>query len=34
MLWVLAEIAIVACDLAEVLGFVIGLNLLLKIPLM
>jgi manganese transport protein len=34
MLWVLAEIAIVACDLPEVLGFVIGLNLLLKIPLM
>jgi manganese transport protein len=34
MLWVLAEIAIVACDLAEVLGFVIGLNLLFKIPLM
>ena len=34
MLWILAEIAIVACDLAEVLGTVIGLNLLLKIPLM
>lgn len=34
MLWVLAEIAIVACDLAEVLGTVIGLNLLFRIPLM
>lgn len=34
MLWILAEIAIVACDLAEVLGTVIGLNLLLGIPLM
>lgn len=34
MLWILAEIAIVACDLAEVLGTVIGLNLLLKIPMM
>jgi manganese transport protein len=34
MLWILAEIAIVARDLAEVLGTVIGLNLLLKIPLM
>lgn len=33
-LWVLSEIAIVACDLAEVLGAAIGLNLLFKIPLM
>lgn len=33
-LWVLAEIAIAACDLAEVLGTAIGLNLLFGIPLM
>ncbi len=33
-LWVLSEIAIVACDLAEVLGAAIGLNLLFKIPLL
>jgi manganese transport protein len=32
-LYVLAEIAIAACDLAEVLGVAIGLNLLLGIPL-
>ncbi|HWB61954.1 MAG TPA: Nramp family divalent metal transporter [Chitinophagales bacterium] len=32
-LWVLAEIAIAACDLAEVIGFAIGLNLLFKLPL-
>lgn len=32
-LYVLAEIAIAACDLAEVLGVAIGLNLLLEIPL-
>lgn len=33
VLYVLAEIAIAACDLAEVLGMAIGLNLLLGIPL-
>jgi manganese transport protein len=33
-LWILCEIAIAACDLAEVLGTAIGLNLLLKVPLM
>lgn len=27
-LWILAEIAIIACDLAEVLGMAIGLQLL------
>jgi manganese transport protein len=32
-LWVLAEIAICATDLAEVIGTAIGLNLLFKIPL-
>jgi manganese transport protein len=32
-LWILCEIAIAACDLAEVLGTAIGLNLLLGIPL-
>jgi manganese transport protein len=32
-LWVLCEIAIAACDLAEVLGAAIGLKLLFKIPL-
>ena len=32
-LWVLCEIAIVACDLAEVLGSAIALNLLFGIPL-
>jgi manganese transport protein len=32
-LWVLCEIAIAACDLAEVLGAAIGLNLLFGIPL-
>ena len=32
-LWVLCEIAIAACDLAEVLGSAIGLNLLFHIPL-
>ena len=30
----LCEIAIVACDLAEVLGAAIGLNLLFKIPVL
>jgi manganese transport protein len=33
-LWVLCEIAIIACDLAEVLGAAVGLNLLFKIPLL
>ncbi len=33
-LWVLAEIAIAACDLAEVLGSAIGLQLLFGIPLL
>jgi manganese transport protein len=33
-LWLLGEIAIVACDLAEVLGAAIGLNLLFHIPLL
>jgi len=33
-LWVLAEIAIAATDLAEVLGTVIGLNLLFGLPLL
>src|ERR1041384_5197729 len=33
-LWVLCEIAIVACDLAEVLGAAIGLKLLFGIPLL
>jgi len=32
-LWFLCEIAIAACDLAEVLGTAIGLNLLFHIPL-
>ena len=32
-LWVLAEIAIIATDLAEVIGTAIGLNLLFGIPL-
>lgn len=34
MLWVVCEIAIVACNLAEVLGMAIGLNLLFGIPLL
>src|SRR3954464_5857697 len=33
MLWVLCEIAIAACDLAEVIGSAIALNLLFDIPL-
>ena len=33
MLWVLAEIAIAACDLAEVLGMAIGIQLLTGLPL-
>ena len=31
-LWILCEIAIAACDLAEVIGTVIGLNLLFHMP--
>ncbi len=34
VLWFLCEIAIAACDLAEVLGAAIGLNLLFHIPLL
>src|ERR1044071_6751781 len=33
MLWVLCEVAICACDLAEVIGSAIALNLLFTIPL-
>lgn len=33
VLWILAEVAIAACDLAEVLGMAIGLKLLFGIPL-
>jgi len=33
-LWLLAELAIVACDLAEVLGSAVALNLLFRIPLL
>jgi manganese transport protein len=33
-LWILCEIAIVACDLAEVLGAAIALNLLFRVPLL
>ena len=33
-LWVLCEIAVAACDLAEVIGAAIGLNLLFHIPLL
>jgi manganese transport protein len=34
LLWVLCEIAIAACDLAEILGAAIGFNLLFNIPLL
>src|ERR1035438_8115685 len=34
MLWVLCEVAIAACDLAEVLGAAIALNLLFHLPLL
>ncbi len=34
VLWILCEIAIIACDLAEVIGSAVGLNLLFGIPLM
>jgi manganese transport protein len=33
MLWIFAEIAIVACDVAEVLGSALALNLLFNLPL-
>jgi len=33
VLWILAEVAIIACDLAEVVGSAVALNLLFKIPL-
>ncbi|MDP4237345.1 MAG: Nramp family divalent metal transporter, partial [Bacteroidota bacterium] len=33
-LWILCEIAIIACDLAEVLGTAIAINLLFDIPLL
>ncbi|GAB3639419.1 Nramp family divalent metal transporter [Spirosoma arcticum] len=33
MLWILAEVAIAACDLAEVIGSAIALNLLFGLPL-
>jgi manganese transport protein len=33
-LWMLCEVAIAACDLAEILGAAIGMNLLFKIPLL
>src|SRR4030095_4213863 len=32
-LWILCELAIMACDLAEVIGSAIALNLLLGLPL-
>ena len=32
-LWILCEVAIIACDLAEVIGSAVALNLLLGIPL-
>ncbi len=34
LLWIFAEVAITACDLAEVIGSAIGLNLLFGIPLL
>ena len=34
VLWIFAEIAIIACDLAEILGSAIALNLLFHLPLM
>lgn len=34
ILWILCEIAIAACDLAELLGTIIGLNLLFGLPLL
>ena len=32
--WLMAEVAIIACDLAEVLGSAVALNLLFHIPLL
>jgi manganese transport protein len=34
VLWILCEIAIAACDLAEVLGTILGLNILFGLPLL
>ncbi len=34
LLWIFCEVAIVACNLAEVIGMAIGLNLLFGIPLL
>lgn len=34
LLWIFCEIAIAACDLAEVLGTILGLNLLFGLPLL
>src|SRR5882757_5697664 len=34
LLWILCEVAIAACDLAEVIGAAIALNLLFHIPLL
>lgn len=34
VLWILCEIAIAACDLAEVLGTILGLNILFDLPLL
>jgi manganese transport protein len=34
MLWVICELAIAACDLAEIIGSAIALNLLFRIPLL
>ena len=34
ILWIVCELAIVSCDLAEVLGAAIGLNLLFHLPLL
>src|SRR5258707_15828477 len=34
MLWILCEIAIAACDLAEVVGMAIALHLLFRIPIL
>lgn len=34
VLWVLCEIAIAACDLAELLGTILGLNILFGLPLL
>src|SRR3954466_10845175 len=33
-LWLLCEIAIIACDLAEVIGSAVALNLLFRIPIL